>query len=229
MHIIKSIFNSESQKAYAASGWIGLRDKTIETFKGAFFVSLIFGTLSLVTSGYLEKVFENGVLEHFAKITIPLAFMTGLIFSGFASLTRRKYRSLFFIFRHISTSCLIFTISLFSILAGLCFGLSLPSIIDGWQQVVLWCFMGSIFYGCVVLCHQIILFNYIYYRKGKANFMYGFGGAMSLLGMVGLFYSLESATSEMVGKVLLTSCLNGQKTVGFCSSLANFSQQFLAA
>jgi hypothetical protein len=24
----------------------------------------------------------------------------------------------------------------------------------------------------------------------------------------------------------ITSCLNGQKTVGFCSFLANFSQQF---
>jgi len=229
MRTIKSIFNSESQKSYASSGWSGLRDKTIETFKGAFFISLIFGSLSIATSGYLGKVFEHGVLEHFAKITIPLAFMAGLIFSGLASLARRKNKSLFFILRHISTSCLIFTIGLFSILSGLCFGLSLPSIIDGWKQVALWCFMGSIFYGCVVLCHQIILFNYIYYRKGKERFMYGFGGAMFLFGIVGLFYTLDSATSEMVGKVLLTSNSNGLLTVGCGSCLTNFSQLLLAA
>lgn len=203
MRIIRYFFNSKSQKAYASSGWVGLREKTIETFKGAFFISVIFGTLSIATSGYLEKVFEIGLLEHFAKITIPLSFMTGLIFSGFASLTRRKYSKIFFVFRHISTSCLIFTISLFSILSGLCFGLFLPSIFDGWRQVVLWSFIGTIFYGCVILCHQIILFNYIYYRKSKETFMYCFGGAISLVGLIGLFYSIESATSDMVGKVLL--------------------------
>ncbi len=205
MRIIRYIFNSKSQKDYASSGWSGLIEKTIEPFKGAFFISVIFGTFSIVTSGYLEKVFETGILEHFAKLTIPLSFMTGLIFSGFASLTRRKYSSIFFVFRHISTSCLIFTISLFSILSGLCFGLSFPSIFDGWRQVVKWSFIGTMFYGCVVLCHQIILFNYIYYRKSKEKYMYFFGCAMCLIGLIGLFYSIESATSDMVGTVLLSS------------------------
>ena len=195
---IKHFLNSETQKHYAKAKWSQLRDKVLDPFKGAFYVSLVFGTFSLLTSGLLKQVFENGILEHFAKTTIPLSFLAGITFSGFAVLLRRKNTYLFWLLRHFSDHCLIFTMGLFAILSGLTFGLAVPSMIDGWKNVILCSLIGSIFYAFVIVCHKAILLNYIYYPKSRHKKVLMFGVFLVFVGIMGLFYTLETATSDLV-------------------------------
>lgn len=202
LKLIKNVLLSDSQQEYAGLCWDGLKSKTLETFKGAFYVALIFGLFSIPTDGYLEKVFHAGIIEHIAKITLPLSFLGGLFFAGLAALCRRKNKKLFLVMRSIGSSFLIFSIGLFTIVSGLCFGLACASLfVDGWRWLLIWSLISGLFYMFALLCHLQNISNYTYYSKSKEKYVRLQGYFLVAVSLVGIFFALEQSASDLVGVV----------------------------
>lgn len=196
---IKRIFNTESQNIYAKARWVDIQSLTIESFKGSAFISFVFGWLAVSTSGMLSQVFHSGIIEHVAKVTLPLFAMSGFILSGLAILFRRRFKNTFYITRHLANSCLIVCIGLFSVVSGLCFGVALPSAsVDGWVWLIAWFTYGTLIYLFALVCHQLIIINYIPYNRGKRYYIYAAGTAIILAGIIGILLSLEEIASQSV-------------------------------
>ena len=199
MRFIRRFLNPKSQKKLVQQSWIEFRDSSLEAFKGAFFVALIFGFLAQATSGYVSEVLKNGIFEHHATITSPLAFMAGLLFAGLGILTRRKNKYLFWSFRYLSTSFLAFTSTLFHISSGLCFGLAFPASIDGSNYLFAFALAGSIFYAFSFVCFKTMLINRVYYSRGKYILMCLIGGLSCILSFWGMFQVLNTEVSKLIG------------------------------
>ena len=183
---------------YARAQWNDIQHLTIESFKGAAFISFVFGCLAASTSGILSQIFSSGIIEHIAKITLPLFVMSGFILTGLATLLRRKFKNAFYITRHLANSCLIVCINLFSVVSGLCFGLTLPgAFANGWGWLFAWPFYGSLIYLFALICHQSIIINYSYHNRSKRHYIYAAGTAIFLVGAIGLVFSLQEAAVQI--------------------------------
>ena len=203
MSFFKRYLNSQKQRDFVKLNWRGYLAASSDSFNLTFYVSIALGLLSIATTDFLSAVFKLGVVEHVANITIPLAIGSGFVFSGLATLFRRKKQSLFWAMRRFANRCLMVAINLLNGLAGVCFGLALPSFLEGlsfnWRLAVLWSFYGSMIFIYGVICFKLITFNFMYHKKNKTRIIHFVGISTASLGVYLIFFTINSTISKIVG------------------------------
>lgn len=188
-------FSTKNQREFAKSNWTELRNKSLESFKGAALISFVFGTLAVLTDGILSQIFNKGIVEHIAQITLPLAVSSGYLTSGLAALARKKFKVAFVILRSISCSCLILAFNLFIIVSGLCLGLAIPGMSNGFDWLFVWTSFGTFIYFMALSCQNVIALNY---NLRSFSFSQLYAIAPIILGFLGLLWALNEAAHDIV-------------------------------
>ncbi len=162
-----------------------LRDYSAPIAKLMIPASFGYGLLALVSGPALRKIFEKGVMEHIAIMSIPLAFASLIFFAGLTVALSKCWLSAHSINRSCANYFAVLTVSLNAVVFGVAAGILIPfilmnGIVAGLSLLV----QAVIFTGALAyVAHGIGFLLYSSWPAWSTKYRVLFGLGTSLVGL----------------------------------------------